>query len=276
MAGSASKMIRRLSILLLAAGFWPAEAHACSCVLMDANAAQRWERPWVGRQEVFIGYVLDADQVVDTAKRTIVRHVRFVTEASWRGSLHDTVTLFVDSDAPCAIYFPGWRYLVTADWDQQQGRRLTTARCDNSLGADGPVVERLWGELGPPAWTAPDSWSRILDNGAHRLGTPIPRSGGGSRVAFIPPRADSIARFEIGDFRGIGFVTGGPILYPEPGLYQVRVTWIDGFEFSGYVSIRCDNPSAAGGCRAFRNFPRLVPVSRGSGLRRLGSRPERD
>jgi len=210
---------------------------------------------------VFIGYVLEADRLADSTSRTVTTVVRFVTEESWRGPLPDTVTLFVDADAPCSQYFTGYRYLVGADWDARVPTRLTTATCDFSWGVSTGARSRnvrLREEVGPPNWTAPPAGARELDEGARPFGTPIPRSPGATRVAFIPPRNTFTSNFEIGDFRGVSYPSGGPILYPEPGLYQVRVTWKDGSQFQGYVSVRCELDQGDGGCLVVRDFSALL------------------
>lgn len=251
---------RTFVVLLAFALAWPSIAHACSCIASATAQRRDGDRPWIGRQAVFIGYVLEADQLVDSTQSgiTITRLVRFVTEESWRGSLPDTVTLFVGADAPCAYYSKGYRYFVGADWDSQVPARLTTAPCDDSWWArEDPrgMDTRLRAEEGPPNWTAPPAGTRDLDKGARPFGTPISRSPTAQGIAFIPPSNTFAARFEMGDFSGVS----GPIIYPEPGLYQVRVTWKDGSQFQGYVSIRCEHRSEGSSCLAARDFSALLP-----------------
>lgn len=147
--------MRPLPLIGLLLVVWVQEAHACSCRAIVNKRTQNWERPWAGRDVVFTGYAIEIDQSYDPVQRTVTRLVRFVTEQSWRGALPDTITLFVNADAPCSQYSPGWRYLVTANWDARARGRLTTAVCDYSLGADWKVARQLWEEEGPPGWTAP-------------------------------------------------------------------------------------------------------------------------
>ena len=185
------RVMRPLPLIGLLLVVWVQEAHACSCRAIVNKRTQNWERPWAGRDVVFTGYAIEIDQSYDPVQRTVTRLVRFVTEQSWRGALPDTITLFVNADAPCSQYSPGWRYLVTANWDARARGRLTTAVCDYSLGADWKVARQLREEEGPPGWTAPPMGSRDLDRGAFPLGTPIPRTPAAGLATFIPERGES-------------------------------------------------------------------------------------
>lgn len=109
-------------------------------------------------------------------------------------------------------------------------------------------MRRLGRDEGPPNWTAPPPWTRRLDTGAIPPGTPVPRAPHTRGVWFMPPGGDTTTVIEFGDFRGKYHPSGGPILYPAPGLYQFRVTWADGAQFRGCLSVRCEQRDALGGC----------------------------
>ena len=238
-----------LAVFLTGAALTPSLAHTCSCADRRPDAAERWQRPWRGRPVVFIGYPLEVDEPFDRSLRAPNQRVRFVTEQSWRGALPDTVTLLAVADRSCPFgYAVGWRYLVIADRDPRDPRRLTTGVCDYTRHADSTMVRRLRQDEGPPNWTAPPPWNRGLDSGAIPLGTPLPRAPHTRGIRFGSYVSDSTVLFEFGDFKGRYHPSGGPILYPAPGLYHFRVTWADGAQFRGYLSVRCEFQVVPGMC----------------------------
>jgi hypothetical protein len=210
--------------------------------------------PWRGRAAVFVGYPIEVDKPFDRSLNFPNQRVRFVTERSWRGALPDTITLLAKADSACPFaYAVGWRYLVMADRDPRDPRRLKTGVCDYTWHSGSPVEQRLRQEEGGPNWTAPPPWQRGLDRGAIPLGTPIPREpyGRGDRSAvrfLVGGLGDTAIVLEFGDYKGSPHPGGGPILHPRRGLYQYRVTWSDGAQFRGYLSVRCTQRGGDGGC----------------------------
>lgn len=75
-----------------------------------------------GRPVVFVGNAIEVTAPIDEQRTYIVR---FVTELSWRGQMPDTVSLLV-TEAPCAIFFPGLRYVVAAVPDSAHPTRART------------------------------------------------------------------------------------------------------------------------------------------------------
>ena len=123
-----------LAIAILALLGSPAAVQACTCVVKVpqerlAQAQAEVARSWTERPHVFIGHALEVDE---TPAQPTRETVRFVTERSWRGAMPDTVTLQVGSDASCAHYVAGLRYLVVADGSVRPGAPLRTAPCDDS------------------------------------------------------------------------------------------------------------------------------------------------
>ncbi len=242
--------MRTLAVLALVASLTPSTLHACSCVITGLSGTPHVERPWSDRAQIFIGHVLEVDWTRSSTARLTVR---FVTEASWRGPMPDTVTLNVRPGAPCAYYTAGSRYLVLAD--TASGGALVTARCDYSWGMHHEVTKNRIAELGPPVWRAPPMGSRALDAHARVIGTPISRTFTEGSVAFVPPqRNNDVALFEIGDWGRTGLRPGGPVLYAQPGLYQFRITWADGSSYASYVSLRCDRDKSPDRCQSFIFF----------------------
>jgi hypothetical protein len=223
--------------------------HACTCGFESPMGQVPKPRTRPERAVVFVGHVLEVDHSTDT---TTLATVRFVTESSWRGAMPDTVTLVVGRHAGCAHYIAGGRYLVFADQGQST---LVTEPCDEGVGINQPSADRLMGELGPPTWTAPPMGRRTIDARAVPIGAPILRRPGPNSVVFGLPSRQGIARFEIGDWSGTP-AQDVSILYPEPGLYQFRITWTDGSTYESYLSIRCEQPVASelGRCSAYRFF----------------------
>ncbi len=39
---------------------------------------------------------------------------------------------------------------------------------------------------------------------------------------------------------------GGGLLSLAPGLYQFRITWVDGVVYESYLSLQCDKPRSPG------------------------------
>ncbi len=253
-----------LVVSLLLASVFPTTSFACSClqgVPVGTIPKRPYDQPWLKRDAVFMGYVLSADQHFDSVSNTITRTVRLVTEVSWHGALPDTVTLSLGADAPCAFYSVGYRYLVFAGWDARQSGRLTTERCDDAWGLSGGnslFTQRFRASMGSPNWFAPPMGSRSIDRHTRPLGTPLPRSKEDGSILFYVAGDSSIVRLEIGDLarRRIPGYTR-PIASFLPGLYQVRVTWSDGAQFSGYVSIECEFREGELGCTSARDFRTL-------------------
>jgi hypothetical protein len=243
--------------LLTLLGF-PAALHACTCVVkipQERRAQSQVDaaRSWMDRPYVFIGHALEVDETPTQPTRETVR---FVTERSWRGALPDTVTLQVASDASCAHYFPGLRYLVLADSAGRPGEALRTAPCDDSWNVTAPVGIARLAQLGSPSWTALPVGQRTLDSRAVRLGDPLGPLSAGDSLAFGLPVGEAIARFEIGDWAGQPS-RPSRIIYLKAGLYQFRITWSDGTRYSSYVSLRCERPIEGGPCAVFRSLALL-------------------
>jgi hypothetical protein len=104
------------------------------------------------RARIFIALALEVDPTPTGPSRQIVR---FVTEASCRGAMRDTVTLIVGRNSPCADYIAGSRYLVLADTTADPQAALVTASCDEAWGIRSPPALRMEQVLGPPAWASP-------------------------------------------------------------------------------------------------------------------------
>jgi len=250
-----------LCVLAVAMGsvFLPATAHAlCSCA-MGAREEGTSERPWFGRQVVFTGYAIRVEHFLEKPQSIRRTSVLFVTEESWSGALPDTVSLFIDAGT-CEQYDTGFLYLVAANWDKARPGRLVRRVCDYSW-EGGARVDRLRKEVGPPNWVAASAWKRTLNARANPLGTRISREAGPGKVAFMPPTAMFVSRFEIGDFDGVGSPSG-TVLYPNPGLYQVRVTWPDGVTAEGFALMQCSRGGADGDCIASNNFRGLRTAPR--------------
>ena len=265
------RILRLLALSTVAFVLWTTEAHPCSCAIASRQLpgggfersarATNWERPWEGREVIFTGYALEVETRLRADGQTFTRVVRFVTEESWRGELPDTMTLLVDKEAPCAHFFPGWRYLVSAFRDTVEAGRLTTGICDDAIAASKPLMERVRGALGEPAWKAPPVGQRDLDRIGVRLGTALPRAPSEGQEAFYGPPDPRIARMEFGDFDSGSDRFRGAILYPLPGLYHMRLTWDDGTVFLGYLSI-CRPLDVPGACEDGRpHLNALKPLS---------------
>jgi hypothetical protein len=225
----------------------PAQLHACTCLFKDGQALPP---PWIQRARIFVGHVLEVDETPTQSPRETVR---FVAETSWRDPLPDTVTLLVGSDASCAHYQAGIRYLVAADKESAPGAPLRTAPCDYAWAINYSTTKSMLAQLGSPSWTAPPVGRRMLDAKAVRLGNPVGRLSQGDSLAFGLPVHDSIARFELGDWVGKP-ITNSRIVYLRAGLYQFRITWTDGTSYSSYVSLRCEQPIQGAPCAVFRSF----------------------
>lgn len=241
------RILRLLSLCTVAFVLWTTDAYACTCGIASrplpgggferSPRATNWERPWEGREVVFMGYALEVETRVHADGRRFTRVVRFVTEESWRGAMPDTITLLVGNEAPCAHFFPGWRFLVSAFRDTVEAGRLTTGICDDAVPVSQPLMERVHGALGAPAWKAPPAGNRDLDRIAVRLGTALPREASEGQDGFYGPHDPRIARMELGDFDSGLANSRVAVRYPRPGLYHVRLTWDDGTVFLGYLSI---------------------------------------
>ncbi len=222
-------------------------ATACLCEIISPAGGAR-VRSWSERPRIFIGVVLEVDPTPAGPSRQVVR---FVTEASWRGAMRDTVTLVVGRNSPCADYVAGRRYLVLADTTADPQAGLVTSSCDYAWGIGYSAAVRMQVDLGAPGWRAPPMGSRSLDAYAKPIGTPISRRFVEGHVAFVVPSGADIERFQIGDWIGPG---GGPVLFPAPGIYQYRITWTDGTVYESYVSMRCDPRLGEGRCQALPSF----------------------
>src|SRR5688572_33190618 len=118
------RVLRLLGVSALAFVLWTTEAHACSCAIVSRRLpgggversarATNWERPWEGREVIFTGYAIEVETRMHADGRQFTRVVRFVTEESWRRALPDTISLLIGNEAPCANFFPGGRYLISA------------------------------------------------------------------------------------------------------------------------------------------------------------------
>lgn len=233
----------------------PAALHACTCFVKVpqerlAQAQAEASRSWTERPHIFIGHALEVDETPTQPTRETVR---FVTERSWRGAMPDTVTLLVGSDASCAHYFAGLRYLVVADRAVRPGAPLRTAPCDNSWNVTAPGAQAMLAKLGSPNWTAPPVGQRTLDSKAVRLGDPRGRLSAGDSLAYGLPVHEAIARFEISDWVGQP-TRPSSIIYLKAGLYQFRITWSNGTSYSSYLSLRCERPIDGGPCAVFRSL----------------------
>jgi len=242
--------LRLAALLMVLTANAPDAAHACTCAIRSLPGQNPRQQPWSTRPQIFIGHVLDVDESQTQSSRS---RVRFVTERSWRGPMPDTVTLRVGSNAPCAEYIAGGRYLVLANIEVTTDSELVTGPCDYAWGIHFPATLRMLEELGLPAWTPPQLGSRAIDSQAIRLGSPSVRSTPADSVLFIIPTQDDIRRFEIADWAGPSAAVGRR-LYLPPGLYQFRITWTDGTIYESYLSLRCDRPVADPPCQVFRFF----------------------
>jgi hypothetical protein len=265
------RLLRLLALSTVAAVLWPTAAQACTCGIASRRLpgggfehsvrTTNWDRPWEGREVVFTGYAIEVETRVRADGRQSTRVVRFVTEESWRGALPDTLTLLIGNEAPCANFFPGWRYLVSAFRDTVEAGRLTTGICDNAMTASKPLLERARDALGEPGWKALPVGQRELDRTAIRLGTPLPRVQSAGQEGFYGAHDPRIARMEFGDYDSRTARLADPIAYPLPGLYHVRLTWADGTVFLGYLSI-CRRLEAPGTCEDGRpHLNALKPIS---------------
>lgn len=230
----------------------PRVAHACLCTVVGpASEPLPTPRPWSDRARIFVGHAIEVDPPRVTTRP---RLVRFVTEASWSGPVPDTISLVVGDDAPCAMFFAGSRYRVAADADSLAPSRLRAAECESGAMIPSPIARSRLAELGAPAWRAPPHGRRALDAAAVRLGAPLRRDRDSTRIAFLPAGQDSTVVFEIGDYRGSNARARGRIIYLEPGLYQLRMTWPGGSRYETYLSARCEVPSTSGQCLLHRSF----------------------
>lgn len=242
--------LRLAALLMVFSVGAPSAAHACLCETVTLPGQIPQPRSWSARPSIFIAHVLEVDETGAQSPRLTVR---FVTESSWRGPLPDTVTLRVGSNAPCAEYIAGGRYLVLADVEVTSDSALVTGQCDYAWGIHFPATLRMLAELGPPDWTAPQLGSRAIDSHAVRLGSPIVRSASADSIVFVTPRQADIRRFEIADWAA-PYAGGSRILYLPPGLYQFRITWTDGTTYESYLSLRCDRPVSGSSCQVHRFF----------------------
>ena len=214
----------------------PDAAHAaCTCGIVSSPDKPYVPPPWTDRDRVFIGTVLDADTMAGTMRKS----VQFVTEASWRGAMPDTVTLLISDDAGCVYYFAGYRYFVVADLLSPDATTLVTSKCDGSWSAEHPAAMKVIDSLGYPVWHAPPMGSRALDSVAIRIGERPPRGSSDEDLVFgiSINNPDTIARFQIADQEFPRDRTS--LFHLPPGLYQFRVTWKDGSTDASYVSLRC-------------------------------------
>lgn len=247
-------MTRLATVATLIGIFLPVPAFACTCAITAPPGSAAVVRHWSARPAIFVGHALEVDPPSGEGRP---RSVRFVTEASWRGALPDTITLMLERASSCALYFAGQRYFVLADIDAEDTTRLAASVCDYAYPLSSPGAVRMQAELGAPAWRAPPTGQRTLDADAIPLGTSLPRDRADSLIAFVVPYADSIARIEIGDFSGIGGPTLGRILYLRPGLYHLGLTLHDGTHYRSYLSVRCEHESSPGHCMILRAFHSL-------------------
>ena len=237
-------VVLALAIVLSLAA--PSTARACSCARTSVPGQPMVNRAWSDRPRVFVGHVLEVEATPTRAPRLTVH---FVTEASWRGPMPDTVTLMVRQDAPCAWYTAGGRYLVVADVDPASGVILISAPCDDAFSLT--HAGKMLAELGKPNWVAPRVGGRALDAHAFPLGQAHkPRSTAESLVMGVPTDT-GIARFEIADWSGPPGRSGGAI-YLAPGLYQFRITWKDGKTYESYLSMRCETATLERPCPVYR------------------------
>jgi hypothetical protein len=248
--------MRLLLVLAILASLFgsPAELHACTCVMkVPQDQLAKQPASWIERARIFIGHALEVDETPTQPTRETVR---FVTERSWRGAMPDTVTLSVGSDASCAHYIAGLRYLVIADSATPPGALLRTAPCDDSWNVTAPAAQSMLAQLGSSSWTAPPVGQRSLDTQAIRIGDPIARMSAGDSLAYGLPVHHDLARFEIADWVGKP-IRNSRIIYLRAGLYQFRITWADGTSYSSYLSLRCERPIEGGPCAVFRSLALL-------------------
>lgn len=257
---------RRFAVAALILVFAPSVAHACTCAVMPLPRASTAQPQsgliplplfdhWEGRAAIFRGHVIEVDPPEVGARPRVVR---FVTEASWRGKMPDTVTVVVEG-APCTAFFVGNRYVIAADVDSAT-RRLASRDCMMSHAVLSPAYARFTEIMGAPTWTAPPVGRRAIDAAVVRLGTPRPRTPTPTSVVVgLPPTGHSqIARFEVADFNTDGLsARAHPTLHLEPGLYQVRLTWSDGEVMDMYMSVRCERRYDDGQCAMHRSFTGL-------------------
>jgi hypothetical protein len=227
----------------------PATASACGCIFTASLPPLR-EHP-----VIFVGSALTTPEGREDSRP---REATFVTEASWRGALPDTVVVAY-TEAPCARFVAATRYLVFAEPDPAATGRYRLTRCGPSITAFDARGLALQDSLGVPSWRASPVGARALDRVAIALDQRVSSTRDPERVVFFPPHLDPPGEFTIaGHVASVGAEGNRPLWFLPPALYQFRIRWRDGHEYVGYVRLECELRSPGDGqCLGFRTFSHM-------------------